>query len=46
MSRQEALWMALFLIGFGLLGVERGWKQVCWNVGLGLVSWCLGRSLR
>lgn len=46
MSGKEALWLALFLTGMGLIAVERGWKAVCWNVGIGLVSWCIGRALR
>lgn len=46
MSKNEAKWLGLFLFGFALTGIDRGWKQVCWNVGMGIVGWCIGRALR
>lgn len=46
MGKQEAAWFFLFLLGLGLIGAERGWRGVTWNIGMGIVGWTLGRILR
>lgn len=46
MSKEEALWFCLLLLGLGLIGAERGWQGVTWNVGLGIIGWVLGRITR
>ncbi len=43
MTRKEATLLALFVVAMALLGVPGGIKQMCWNVGLGLVSYVIGK---
>ena len=41
------LWpLLLFLLGLALINVGRGWKAMAGSVGVGLLFYLLGRSLR
>lgn len=46
MSNNEIKWFILFLVGMALIGAERGWQGITWNVGIGIVGWMIGKVLR
>jgi hypothetical protein len=45
MTRKELTCFTIFLAAMALIAVPRGWKEVCWNVGIGALFWMLGRAV-
>jgi hypothetical protein len=46
MTRKELTWFTIFLAAMALIAVPRGWKEMCWNVGIGALLWMAGKALR
>lgn len=43
MSRKEAMLLGLLLLGLALIGIPGGFKQVCMNIGFGLLFYVIGK---